>query len=690
MFINEDDENPSPVPKKGNSKTPYVDQFSRDLSLAAAKGELDPIVGRDLEIERVSQILSRRKKNNPVLIGEPGVGKTAIAEGLAYQIHHGKVSHSLVNKRVVSLDLGLLVAGTKYRGQFEERVKAILEELRENKNVILFIDEIHTLVGAGSASGSMDASNMFKPALSRGEIQCIGATTLNEYRKFIESDGALERRFQKVMVEPPNKEQTFSILSHIKDKYQNHHNVNYSDEVIQMCVDLSDRYLTDRQFPDKAFDVMDEVGSRVQIKSIKPSEEILSLEEKLEDIRKQKIAVVNRQNYEEAARFRDLEKKLIYKLDEERQKWEVEIKKNKKSITVDDVAEVISMMTGIPVKKLNKGDLERLAGLDKELSDIIIGQPEAVEKVSKTILRNGAGLKDHSRPIGSFMFLGSTGVGKTKFATTLSKILFGSADAIIRIDMSEYMEKFSASRLIGAPPGYVGYEEGGQLTEQVRRRPYSLILFDEVEKAHPDVMNLLLQILDEGFITDSLGRKINFRNTLIVMTSNVGAKNAQDYKPLGFGNEDKVKNKEREREREIIKESLKKFFSPEFLNRIDEIVTFLPLEKEGIRRILEIELNRVHSKVNTMGMLIEVSDLAKDRLCEIGYDPVYGARPLKRTIQRSLEDLIAEEVVKGSIKEGDSFLIDFQNDSFVIIKDTKKNVKTKRNKGKGPDSTDSK
>lgn len=675
MIHEEDEDSKSNYPKNTNSKTPYLDQYCKNLSLSAAKDELDPIIGRNFEIERVSQILSRRKKNNPVLIGEPGVGKTAIAEGLAYSIHHGKVSYSLINKRVFSLDLGLLVAGTKYRGQFEERIKAILEELRINKDIILFIDEIHTLVGAGSASGGMDASNMFKPALSRGEIQCIGATTLNEYMKYIESDGALERRFQVIIINPPTKEQTYEILDNLKSKYEDHHNVIYTENSIRMCVELADRYLTNREFPDKAFDVMDEVGARAQIKGIKLSDELVRITEELDAIKKIKLSFVNKQDYEGAANARDKEKKLTDSLIIEKARWEIDIKKNRRVIKDENVMEVISMMTGIPVNKLNRNDLDKLSNIHEEIKSVVIGQELAVEKISKTIIRNSTGFKDHSRPIGSFLFLGPTGVGKTKLATSLANIIFGSNDSIIRIDMSEYMEKFAISRLIGAPPGYVGYEEGGQLTEAVRRKPYSLVLFDEIEKAHPDVTNLLLQILDEGFITDSIGRKIDFRNTLIIMTSNIGSKDAQEYKPLGFGSEDL--NKMKERENEILAESLKKFFSPEFINRIDEIITFNKLLKSDIIKILDIELKKVTSKITEAGMFMEITDSAKDQICELGYDSKFGARPLKRTIRRNIEDLIAEEVVKGILKSGDTFIIDY-NDVFLINK--KKCLKKKKPK----------
>lgn len=640
------------------SKTPVLDNFGRDITALAEQEKLDPVVGREKEIERVSQILSRRKKNNPLLIGEPGVGKSAIAEGLALRIIQKRVSRILYNKRVVSLDLASLVAGTKYRGQFEERMKALMNELEKNDDIILFIDEIHTIVGAGGATGSLDASNMFKPALARGEIQCIGATTLDEYRQNIEKDGALERRFQKILVEQTSNEETLEILKNIKERYENHHNVNYTDEALSACVDLTDRYMSDRFLPDKAIDALDEAGSRVHINNMSVPQEIIDLESQLDQVRELKNSVVKKQKYEEAAKLRDDEKRVERLLIDAQDRWQEESKQNRVTVTDNDIADVVSMMTNIPVNKIVKSEKNKLSKLTKIIGSKLIGQQEAVEKVVKAIQRNRAGLKAPDKPIGSFIFLGQTGVGKTQLAKILASEIFESEENLIRVDMSEYMEKFAISRLIGSPPGYVGYEEGGQLTEKVRRRPYSVILLDEVEKAHPDIFNMLLQVLDDGFLTDSLGRKINFQNTIIIMTSNVGARQVKDFgRGLGFETASQ-KAQSQEIEKGVIEKELKKTFSPEFLNRIDDIVVFNPLEQKDIRKIVDIELVKLIQRIDQLGYKIVVSDPAKDFIAEKGYDSKYGARPLNRAIQKYVEDLLAEHVVNNAIKEGDKILVD--------------------------------
>ncbi|MGC6502448.1 MAG: ATP-dependent Clp protease ATP-binding subunit [Flavobacteriaceae bacterium] len=641
-----------------NTKTPVLDNFGRDVTALAEQDKLDPVVGREKEIERVSQILSRRKKNNPLLIGEPGVGKSAIAEGLALRIVQKKVSRVLYNKRVITLDLASLVAGTKYRGQFEERMKAVMNELEKNDNIILFIDEIHTIVGAGGATGSLDASNMFKPALARGEIQCIGATTLDEYRKNIENEGALERRFQKVLVEQTTAEETLEILKNIKERYENHHNVSYTDEALKACVDLTDRYMSDRFLPDKAIDALDEAGSRVHIKNMNVPKEVIQLEEDLEKVRDLKNSVVKKQKYEEAAKLRDDEKRVERQLIEAQERWQEDSKRNRVKVDDTHIADVVSMMTNIPVTKIVKSEKNKLASLTKIIGSKVIGQTEAVEKVVKAIQRNRAGLKNPERPIGSFIFLGQTGVGKTQLAKILASEIFDSEENLIRIDMSEYMEKFAISRLIGAPPGYVGYEEGGQLSEKVRRRPYSVILLDEVEKAHPDVFNMLLQVLDDGYLTDSLGRKVNFQNTIIIMTSNIGARQLKDF-GTGVGFETAAqKSQSEDIEKGIIDRELKKTFSPEFLNRIDDIVIFNSLDKKAIRSIVDLELAGLEKRIIKLGYDIEISNAAKDFLADKGFDQKYGARPLNRAIQKYVEDLIAESVVTNSIKEGDALLID--------------------------------
>lgn len=667
--------------QKGNkkSKTPVLDNFGRDLTRLAEENRLDPVVGREKEIERVSQILSRRKKNNPLLIGEPGVGKSAIAEGLALRIINKKVSRILYNKRVVTLDLASLVAGTKYRGQFEERMKAVMNELEKNDDVILFIDEIHTIVGAGGATGSLDASNMFKPALARGEIQCIGATTLDEYRQYIEKDGALERRFQKVIVEPTSVEETIEILQNIKEKYEDHHNVEYTDEAIIACVKLTNRYMTDRFLPDKAIDAMDEAGSRVHIVNMDVPKQILELEKQLEDVRELKNSVVKKQKYEEAAKLRDDEKRLEKDLATAQEKWEEDSKQHKETVSEDNVADVVSMMSGIPVNRIAQTESNKLAELPELIKANVIGQDEAVAKVAKAIQRNRAGLKDPNKPIGSFIFLGQTGVGKTQLAKVLAKELFDSEDALIRIDMSEYMEKFAISRLVGAPPGYVGYEEGGQLTEKVRRKPYSVILLDEVEKAHPDVFNMLLQVLDDGYLTDSLGRKIDFRNTIIIMTSNIGARQLKDFgQGVGFGTAAK-KAQEDSHHKSVIESALKKAFAPEFLNRIDDVIVFNPLEREHIHKIIDIELDKLFARIKDIGYNLKLSVKAKDYIAEKGFDKQYGARPLKRAIQKYIEDALAEEIVNSKLEEGDSIQMDLdkKNDELTItIKKAEKSSKT--------------
>ncbi|EAQ49418.1 ATP-dependent Clp protease ATP-binding subunit [Leeuwenhoekiella blandensis] len=658
-------ENPFNAPgNKSNkkSKTPVLDNFGRDLTALAEDDKLDPVVGREKEIERVSQILSRRKKNNPLLIGEPGVGKSAIAEGLALRIVKRKVSRILFDKRVVTLDLASLVAGTKYRGQFEERMKAVMNELEKNSDIILFIDEIHTIVGAGGATGSLDASNMFKPALARGEIQCIGATTLDEYRQYIEKDGALERRFQKVIVEPTNIEETIEILNNIKDKYEDHHNVSYTDEAIKACVTLTNRYMTDRFLPDKAIDALDEAGSRVHIVNIDVPKKILDLERQLEEVRERKNSVVKKQKYEEAAKLRDDEKNLEKELAVAQQNWEEDSKQHKETVTEDNVADVVSMMSGIPVNRIAKTESNKLAELPKSIKSKVIGQDEAVAKVAKAIQRNRAGLKDPHKPIGSFIFLGQTGVGKTQLAKILATELFDNEDSLVRIDMSEYMEKFAISRLIGAPPGYVGYEEGGQLTEKVRRKPYSVILLDEIEKAHPDVFNMLLQVLDDGYITDSLGRKIDFRNTVIIMTSNIGARKLKDFgQGVGFGTAARKEQAE-ENAKGVIQQALKKAFAPEFLNRVDDVIVFNALDRKEIHKIIDIELKKLYQRIETLGYHLTLSDKAKDFISDKGFDKEYGARPLKRAIQKYIEDALAEEIISSKITEGDRIFMDLEDD----------------------------
>jgi ATP-dependent Clp protease ATP-binding subunit ClpC len=640
-------------PTDSKSKTPVLDNFGRDLTKAADEGRLDPIVGREKEIERVSQILSRRKKNNPILIGEPGVGKSAIAEGLALRIVQRKVSRVLFNKRIVTLDLASLVAGTKYRGQFEERMKAVMNELEKSPDVILFIDEIHTIIGAGGASGSLDASNMFKPALARGDIQCIGATTLDEYRQYIEKDGALDRRFQRVLIEPASMEETIEILNNIKDRYEEHHNVNYTPEAIKACVTLTSRYITDRFLPDKAIDALDESGSRVHITNIHVPKNILELEGKVQEIKVEKNKVVRSQKYEEAAKLRDTEKQLLEQLESAKKQWEEETKSHRYVVNEANVAEVVAMMTGIPVTRVAQSEGSRLVKMGDELKGKVIGQEEAINKVVKAIQRNRAGLKDPNKPIGTFIFLGPTGVGKTELAKVLARYLFDSEDSLVRIDMSEYMEKFAVSRLIGAPPGYVGYEEGGQLTEKVRRKPYSVVLLDEIEKAHPDIFNLLLQVLDEGTLTDSLGRKVDFRNTILIMTSNIGSRQLKDFgQGVGFSTNAKQTGAE-DHSKGVIESALKKAFAPEFMNRIDDVVMFNSLNKEHIHKIIDIELQHLYKRITELGYKLKLSDEAKDFIADKGYDQNFGARPLKRAIQKYLEDALAEEIVKAEMGEGD-------------------------------------
>ena len=659
--------------KSKKSKTPVLDNFGKDITALAAHDKLDPVVGREKEIERVSQILSRRKKNNPLLIGEPGVGKSAIAEGLALRIVQKKVSRVLYGKRVISLDLASLVAGTKYRGQFEERMKAVMNELEKNDDIILFIDEIHTIVGAGGATGSLDASNMFKPALARGEIQCIGATTLDEYRQNIEKDGALERRFQKVTINQTTEEETLEILQNIKEKYENHHNVTYSQDALVACVELTSRYITDRFLPDKAIDALDEAGSRVHIKNMDVPQEVIDLEEELERVREHKNNVVKKQKYEEAARLRDDEKRVERNLISAQEKWEEESKLNRVEVNETHIADVVSMMTGVPVQKIVNTEKDKLANLTSIIENSLIGQTVAVEKVVKSIQRNRAGLKAPDKPIGSFIFLGQTGVGKTQLAKILAREMFDSEENLIRIDMSEYMEKFAISRLIGAPPGYVGYEEGGQLSEKVRRKPYSVILLDEVEKAHPDVFNMLLQVLDDGFLTDSLGRRIDFQNTIIIMTSNIGARQIKDFGTgVGF-NTAAQKNQADDIEKSVIENALKKTFAPEFLNRVDDIVIFNALEKDDLLKIVDIEIDKLIKRIVKIGYQIEISKKAKKFLGDKGYDKKYGARPLSRAIQRYVEDLIAEEIVSNKIKEGDHLNLDWDGKADKLyFKDEKK------------------
>jgi ATP-dependent Clp protease ATP-binding subunit ClpC len=668
---------PSSQQKKANptkSKTPVLDNFGRDVTHLAEEGALDPIVGRENEIERVSQILSRRKKNNPILIGEPGVGKTAIVEGLALRIIQKKVSRVLFNKRIVMLDMAALVAGTKYRGQFEERMKAIMNELEKNRDVILFIDEIHTIVGAGGATGSLDASNIFKPALARGELQCIGASTLDEYRQHIEKDGALARRFQQVIVDPPTPDEAIQILNNIKSKYEDYHNVEYSKEAIDSCVKLSTRYITDRFLPDKAIDVLDEVGARVHLKNIHVPKNIIELEKQVEDIKVEKNQVVKSQKYEEAARLRDTEKKLLEDLEKAKSQWDEESKVKRYPVGEDDIAEVVAMMTGIPVNKIAQTESNKLVNMGEEITGAVVGQDDAVKKVVKAIQRNRVGLKDPNKPIGTFIFLGPTGVGKTELAKSIARYMFDSDDALIRIDMSEYMEKFSVSRLVGAPPGYVGYEEGGQLTEKVRRKPYSVVLLDEIEKAHPDVFNILLQVFDDGILTDSLGRRVDFKNALIIMTSNIGARDLKDFGAgVGFATASKNSQTD-EYSKNVITKALKRTFSPEFLNRIDDVIIFNSLEKESIFKIIDITLKDVTKRLTELGYDIKLTESAKEFLVDKGYDPQFGARPLHRAIQKYVEDPLAEEILRANAKPGDIFLIDREKDSdeLKIISDTPK------------------
>ena len=667
--------------KKGaeKSRTPVLDNFGRDLTKLAEDNKLDPIVGREKEIERVAQILSRRKKNNPILIGEPGVGKTAIAEGLALRIIQKKVSRVLFGKRVVTLDLASLVAGTKYRGQFEERMKAVMNELEKSPDVILFIDELHTIVGAGGASGSLDASNMFKPALARGEIQCIGATTLDEYRQYIEKDGALARRFQMVMVDSTTVEETIQILDNIKEKYEDHHHVIYTKEAIEACVKLSDRYISDRYLPDKAIDVLDESGARVHINNIHVPEDIVKFEEAIEDVKKEKNRVVKSQKYEEAAQLRDKEKKLLEQLEIAKTKWEEKTRTEKYTVDEDNVADVIAMMTGIPTKRIAQKESNKLLGMSDELSGRVIGQEEAIRKLTKAIQRTRVGLKDPRKPIGSFIFLGPTGVGKTELAKVVATYLFDKEDSLVRIDMSEYMEKFSVSRLVGAPPGYVGYEEGGQLTEKVRRKPYSVVLLDEIEKAHPDVFNILLQVLDDGILTDGLGRRVDFRNTIIIMTSNIGVRDLKDFGTgIGFTSSAKRESEE-EHMKSTIQNALKRAFSPEFLNRLDDVIVFNSLQREQIHKIIDITLKKLFERIIQLGYNVELTDKAKDFLADKGYDHQFGARPLNRAIQKYLEDPVAEEILKGEVEEGGTILADYDGkDEQLIIKVKKPKAASKK------------
>jgi len=664
-LMDDDDKTMSKKQSQSESSTPVLDNFSRDLNRLAEEGKLDPVIGRDREILRIAQILSRRKKNNPIIIGEPGCGKTALVEGLAIKIVTGECPRNLVDKRIVNLDLTSVVAGTKYRGQFEERMKVIIEELRDNPNIIVFIDEIHTLVGSGNSSGSMDGSNIFKPALSRGELQCIGATTLDEFRKNIEKDGALERRFQKVIVEPSSVVETIEILKNVRDKYETFHKVLYNDEVIEACVKLADRYITDREFPDKAFDILDEVGARMQTE-LKVPEINEKLKKEASDIKQQKIDVVKKQNYEQAAQLRDKEKKVLSKLESEKRKFEESMSENKQTVNLDDVYDVVSNMVKIPVNKMNVDDTKALLNLDKELTGKVIGQDAAVIKIAKSIKRNRLGIKDPNRPIGSFVFLGSTGVGKTHLAKQLAKEMFGSEDSLIRVDMSEYQEKHSISKLVGAPPGYVGYEEGGLLTEKVKNRPYSVILFDEVEKAHKDVFTILLQILDDGHVTDSLGRKINFKNTLIILTSNLGVKKLQDFGTgIGFSN-NPYSNEEAKKQ--VLMKEMKNFFSPEFINRIDDTIVFNSLTIDDIKKITEIELKKLTARLTDMKYKVTYDSTLVDYLSKIGFDELYGARPLKRAIQDKVEDLLSEEVLLGNMIEGKSYVIKVDNDEVKIQK----------------------
>lgn len=661
------------------SKTPVLDNFGRDITRAAEEGRLDPIVGRQKELERIAQILSRRKKNNPILIGEPGVGKSAIAEGLAARIIERKVSRALFGKRIITLDLASLVAGTKYRGQFEERMKAVLNELEKNPDIILFIDEIHTIVGAGNASGSLDASNMFKPALARGEIQCIGATTLDEYRQYIEKDGALERRFQKILVDPTSPQETIEILNNIKEKYEDHHLVKYTDDALPACVHLTNRYMSDRYLPDKAIDAMDEAGSRVHITNIHVPAEIIDVENRIEEVKGKKTAAISSQKFEEAAEYRDMERNLNNELDQAKKRWEEESKIHRETVSEENVAEVIAMMTGIPVQRIATNESDRLLSMEKDMAGTVIGQDDAITKVVKAIRRNRAGLKDPNKPIGTFIFLGPTGVGKTHLAKMLARYLFDTEEALVRIDMSEYMEKFAVSRLVGAPPGYVGYEEGGQLTEKVRRKPYSIVLLDEIEKAHPDVFHMLLQVLDDGVLTDSLGRKVDFKNTIVIMTSNIGSRQLKDFgQGVGFSTEAKKASKA-SYAKGVIENALKKSFAPEFLNRIDDVVIFENLEKEDIHKIIDIELGHLYARVQDLGYNIKISSKAKDQIVEKGWDPQFGARPLKRAIQKYVEDVLAEELIKHKVEAGDTVNLDYDEKKDVMkVKITKPKLPAKK------------
>jgi ATP-dependent Clp protease ATP-binding subunit ClpC len=668
-------------PKNSESNTPVLDNFSRDLIKLAEENKLDPVVGREQEIVRIAQILSRRKKNNPIIIGEPGCGKTAIVEGLAMKIFQGDCPRNLLDKRILSLDLNSIVAGTKYRGQFEERLKVIIEEIQVNPNVILFIDEIHTLVGAGNASGSLDASNILKPALSRGEIQCIGATTLDEFKKNIEKDGALDRRFQKVIVSPATKEETLTILKNVKDKYESHHKVNYTDEILEICVDLADRYITDREFPDKAFDILDEVGARAQV-DVKNPEIIEELKKESQKIREEKLLVVKRQNYEMAAQLRDREKKVLSQLEVEKEKFEVDLQTKRKDIPTELVYEVVSIMTKIPVTKLSIDDTKNLVNLEENLSKSVIGQPEAIKIIAKSIRRNRLGIKDPNKPIGSFIFLGSTGVGKTLLAKELAKQIFGSEENLIRVDMSEFQEKHSASRLIGSPPGYVGYEEGGQLTEQVKTKPYSVVLFDEVEKAHKDIFSSLLQLLDEGYMTDSFGRKVNFKNCLIIMTSNIGVKKMQEFGAgIGFGKSNNV-YADQELKKQMLNKELKNYFAPEFINRLDEIIVFNGLKDEDVKKIVIVEASKLMKRLEGLKYSITLDSSVIDYIAKVGFDEVYGARPLKRALQEKVEDFVSDEVLKGNIKSDKNYTIKIDGET-VVLEEEKTEKKTKGRKKKG-------
>jgi ATP-dependent Clp protease ATP-binding subunit ClpC len=660
-----DDDDKTTSRKKSESGTPVLDNFSRDLNKLATEGKLDPVIGREREILRIAQILSRRKKNNPIILGEPGSGKTAIVEGLAMKIVQGECPKNLLDKRIVTLDLTAVVAGTKYRGQFEERLKVILEELQNNPNIIIFIDEIHTLIGSGNSSGSLDGSNIFKPALARGELQCIGATTLDEYRKSFEKDGALERRFQKVIVDPSTVSETIEILKNIRDKYESYHKVSYSDEIVELCVKLADRYITDREFPDKAFDILDEVGARSQTDQKVP-ESIEKLKKEAADVKQQKMDVVRRQNYEQAAELRDKERKVLGRLDAEKKKYEEQFASTRNPISAEQVYDVVSSMTKIPVNKMSIDDTKALINMDKSIQGKVIGQDEAIEKIVKSIRRNRIGIKDPNRPIGSFIFLGSTGVGKTHLAKQIAKEMFGSEDALIRMDMSEYQEKHTVSRLVGAPPGYVGYEEGGQLTEQVKNKPYCVILFDEVEKAHKDIFSILLQVLDDGHVTDSLGRKINFKNTLIIMTTNLGVRKLQDFgSGIGFSS-NKYSNEEAKKQ--ILMKEMKHFFSPEFLNRIDDTIVFKTLNKENINQIVSLELNKLMGRMKELKYEFSYDQTLVDYISKIGFDEVYGARPIKRAIQDKIEDYISELVLTEKIKEGKKYKLKVENEEIKLGK----------------------